>query len=365
MLTRYTDFAFASGLRPRVTFHFPDHLGDAREIIQRTFSEIHVFEGSPESILEFDNVYLGAGAKARALYRADGTRVDESCLRRRSAEPTGFFWRADAVITPPIAATTIREPVLYQSLCINHWGHFLIESIARLWPREKYPEFATMKGAFLPFGWPEHDHPNIKEFLRLAQAQPTPSPDLASFVKLEKCFVPAATYSEGLEAYTAHSAATRRVAARYLEGRPYRRDPRPVYLSRTRLLDPNARRVFLNEEALEDALAARGFRIVYPEELTLGEQIEMFNTCSFIAGCWGSAFHGVLFSLQGAALTTCILTGPFAPGNYIMIDAAAGQDSHYLAVMRRETTSDPTVKQRALTIDIDAVLGHFSAIGIA
>ena len=163
-------------------------------------------------------------------------------------------------------------------------------------------------------------------------------------MKLEKCFVPAPTYCEGLEAYEVHAHSARLIARNHLEAHPVRIDHQPVYLSRTRLIDPNARRGIVNEPALESALASRGFRIVHPETLTLTDQIELFNAHTFVAGCWGSAFHGILFSLRADALTT--------------------NESHYLSVMRKIPPREPNQTRRDVVIDIEAALSHFEAVGV-
>ena len=167
-----------------------------------------------------------------------------------------------------------------------------------------------------------------------------------------------------MEAYEVHAHSARLIARNHLEAHPVRIDHQPVYLSRTRLIDPNARRGIVNEPALESALASRGFRIVHPETLTLTDQIELFNAHTFVAGCWGSAFHGILFSLRADALTTCVLTEVFAPGNYMLMDALAGNESHYLSVMRKIPPREPNQTRRDVVIDIEAALSHFEAVGV-
>jgi hypothetical protein len=62
-----------------------------------------------------------------------------------------------------------------------------------------------------------------------------------------------------------------------------------LYLSRSRLA-PEARHV-LEEEQLERALAAAGWRIVYPEQLPLAAQLAHLAAARTIAGSVGSALH--------------------------------------------------------------------------
>jgi hypothetical protein len=62
-----------------------------------------------------------------------------------------------------------------------------------------------------------------------------------------------------------------------------------VYLSRSRL-PPDARRV-RDEDAMEAELERLGWRIVHPQELTVGDQLDRLAAAATVAGCVGSALH--------------------------------------------------------------------------
>lgn len=64
-----------------------------------------------------------------------------------------------------------------------------------------------------------------------------------------------------------------------------------LYLSRKRL--PWSKGRFLAESALEDGLARQGFEIVYPETLTLADQIARYRGAADILIAQGSAVHGL------------------------------------------------------------------------
>lgn len=66
-----------------------------------------------------------------------------------------------------------------------------------------------------------------------------------------------------------------------------------IYLSRKRI---SSYRKLLNFEEVEDCFSRRGFNIIEPEELTLAEQLELFQSASIISGEAGSALHSCIFS---------------------------------------------------------------------
>jgi capsular polysaccharide biosynthesis protein len=169
--------------------------------------------------------------------------------------------------------------------------------------------------------------------------------------------VPQPSFANRAYAYARHRAALHDVAATFLKGVDLRPDPRPVYLSRSRLAKFN--RFLVNEVALDEALAARGFLIAHPQEMDLAEQIKLFNTHRTFVGCVGSAFHSTLMTLNGEAITTHILSEKFPNVNCLLIDAIVGNESHYVSTCVK-SPHDPG----QLTIDVESTLGYLNQAGL-
>lgn len=73
---------------------------------------------------------------------------------------------------------------------------------------------------------------------------------------------------------------------------------RRLYLSRR----SQAKRVMVNEAALESALVDRGFVVIEPERLPVAEQIALFREADVIVGPTGAALANTLFMKQGAKM---------------------------------------------------------------
>ena len=73
--------------------------------------------------------------------------------------------------------------------------------------------------------------------------------------------------------------------------------PALVYLSRTRV--PGAWHRLTNETEVEDTFRAAGFAIVHPQELTLAEQLAIYQGVDCLAGQYSSALHNALFARRG------------------------------------------------------------------
>lgn len=73
---------------------------------------------------------------------------------------------------------------------------------------------------------------------------------------------------------------------------------RKVYLSRAkyRSRSLSVQRLIHPENDIETAFASAGYEIVHPEDLSLSEQIALYQECSVVAGEAGSALHNTLFA---------------------------------------------------------------------
>lgn len=75
-----------------------------------------------------------------------------------------------------------------------------------------------------------------------------------------------------------------------------------VYVSRRKLSLRKLTRVMANEVLVENLFQQAGFTVIYPEELSFSEQVDLFKRVSVLAGSSGSALHNSLFMSQGAKL---------------------------------------------------------------
>lgn len=71
-----------------------------------------------------------------------------------------------------------------------------------------------------------------------------------------------------------------------------------IYLSRNRY----SRRRLLNEQDLLPLLRAKGYAVIYPEELTLVEQMTVFRKATHVVGNMGAAMSNLCFSPQGVSV---------------------------------------------------------------
>lgn len=249
------------------------------------------------------------------LFDADGRRIEESTLRQE-----GRLVRRPAPerIEPPSSVDVITGPVVYGGYLPKHFGHFLLESLVRLWA------YGTLELGPLPFVHTRTTfHVHEKELLEAALL-PHGAAHLSITrpTRLTSVLVP----EQGIELGGDHHPEMVQVfdAIRTsLIGPMGTADETPVYLSRTRM--PRGKRATLGEPALEARLAARGIRIVHPQELPLDEQLRTVAHARDVIGLEGTALHLTLFRPLADARTLC-LAGRLPEANQVRVDRLRGAE---------------------------------------
>lgn len=183
---------------------------------------------------------------------------------------------------------------IYAGFGHRHFGHFLLESLARLWALDKVSE--PIDGIVL----------TTREKMPLEQAL---SRQLSSVVarfadglpvqvireatRVERLILPSAgfghdTWLTGTPAFRDYIA--KRVAAIPADG------PERLYLTRMRLKEVD--QIVDREAEIEEMMREAGYFIFSPERYQIDTQIGMIKHARQIVGADGSAFHVVPFAMR-------------------------------------------------------------------
>lgn len=165
----------------------------------------------------------------------------------------------------------------------GHFGHFMVESLGRLWAAAKLGAIesvvftARSPGAACP--------PFAAEMLRLLGVD-TRIQVLATPTRFEHMAVPvqlARRDSGIIWGFPENLAMTRPL--RDIAPAPFK----SVYVSRSRLKVTDGG--FVLESMLEHNLAEQGYEVIHPQEMTLAEQFAIYNGAERIIFAEGSAIH--------------------------------------------------------------------------
>ncbi len=309
----------------------PIRLLNATAVSQGTIERNFVRPGSP-AVEVLHDVLVAAGGRhldnqrelvVGGVHRRDGSVVTSTLLHR--AGEVVMVARAPEEIVAQPAERRLAEAA-YGGILIHHFGHFTLESTARLW----WILESGYRGPIL-FQSTTSDplrRSYVAEFFRLLGladriviAEPT--------LRVDTLHVPAPAIEIRGFVHESFALPFRAIGERALAEAPDAGSTGRLYLSRTQLSNGLA----IGETAIEARLREDGYRIVHPETMPLGEQIALLDRADRIVGLVGSAFHNLLYC---RAKTVCYLGRTDTINeNFPMIDQLLGTDALYIMGRRR------------------------------
>ena len=205
--------------------------------------------------------------------------------------------------TDPVTPTRRLGAAVFGGFLYDHYGHFLLESLGRLW----------FEGA-------GRDHPIVW----IAATGGTWRPwmdELADMVGIgaDRVVLDAADGALAVDSLLVGDQGfevNRYMHPWFLDrlavvpaGRRSDGAGTPVWLSRSALGESGG----VDEEAaIEERLAAAGWTVVHPERMSVAEQVQVLASAVHVAGIEGSAFHTLLL-LRGFSGTVDVLTRHDSP----------------------------------------------------
>lgn len=185
----------------------------------------------------------------------------------------------------------------------GHFGHFMLEGLARLWALEHLPRDRAARLKFLVY------EPELKPFAReLFELAGVPADRIVHASSVDRVSR-VVTADPAMSTHHWITEPMQRVwwrATAGLTAAPTRR----IYLSRR----GTRQRILVNEEQIEAVFADHGFEIVRPETLALADQIELAHSATHLAGAVGSQMY--LAAFQQPGMSTLVL----APPNFYLKD---------------------------------------------
>lgn len=119
---------------------------------------------------------------------------------------------------------------------------------------------------------------------------------------------------------------------------------RKIYISRR-----NSSRGPLNELQVEDALRAIGFEVVYPEKMTVGDQIDLFSEALIVVAVHGAGLTNTAFMPAGGAVVELFLYGMLVRDFYMR---TRHKKLDYTCIFYNETVEIPELLSRIAKLPV-------------
>jgi capsular polysaccharide biosynthesis protein len=208
-----------------------------------------------------------------------GDRVRAACPKRKEA--SGAERRIGGAV--------------YLGHLMNHYGHFLTESVSTFWA---VPHLKEHRFLFHPFVFGASIQPFMEPFLAASGIGIEQIEVIAEDLLVDNLIVPERTFGVNSFVHIRQADAYASLKHLVLRGAPPNGVGRRVFASRSRLT--RNKRGIADAAAFDRALAAAGFTVIFPETMSVEEQIHVYAATEVLCGFAGSAMHNCVFMEPGA-----------------------------------------------------------------
>ena len=279
----------------------------------------------------------GVSLQGDRILCRDGKTV---CIEQNGMHPQAI--EAAPAVTAPATASHHGEVVLLCGPAYRMYGHWLVDFLPRLHVLTHFGLDLRSLTCLLP----DDVAPFARQWLRLlgiADHQITTYDVRAETCHIAHALIPTAFRGDG-RANTLLRAASRSLTKAVL-GDAHPGATRRLFVSRRNW--GNDSRTLTNALEIEERLAADGFEIVYPEEMSIPAQVRMFSEARMLVGEYGSGLHNSIFC--GPEATVIALRGTAGHPGFLQsgLCAALRQRMGYVFC----GTSDEAGRQRLSVAD--------------
>ena len=194
------------------------------------------------------------------------------------------------------------ETVIFAGMMIGHFGHLITDCVTRLWYVIKNPDIKHRIAYMFVGDTATEMQPYHYEFLSLLGIGRDRILLVETPTQFKKVIVPkqschwCSSYHKDLF-YIVYDEITRKITPK---------KDRKLYLSKSKYKDSN--RLIFNEGYFEDFFEKRGFKVIYPEDLPVSEQVAYAAGAEEIACTAGTLPHFALFAKNGIKLICLVKT---------------------------------------------------------
>ncbi len=202
--------------------------------------------------------------------------------------PFSIQHSGDTHIMPDGKCDFIPEDVIYGGMLCKHWGHFIVNACIHLWYAVKH-----WKESDLPivFSTPEKPEHRILDFLKLTGIPENRFVFIMKPTRFKSVIVPEPSFV--MEKGDLYIAEEFKIPFDAVKNAATPSKYKKIYLSRRKFSTPNSPLPY-GEDVFEKLFKANGYKIIYPERLSLQEQINLFSGAETVATTNGTLAHNVV-----------------------------------------------------------------------
>lgn len=186
----------------------------------------------------------------------------------------------------------VDKEVIYLGQTPGHFGHFLINTLDRAWPLT-IDEFKDKAVVIIKTYYNNESYYSLLEYLGVRKENII---ILDKTTQFKSVLVPQRSFKHKEIISQQFVDTFKKIASNITKSYPYNK----IYVSRTNFVNKNnSGNMLFGEKQIENIFKQKGYHVIYPESLTIAEQIGYMKNCRHLAGVAGTALHLALFMQDG------------------------------------------------------------------
>lgn len=182
----------------------------------------------------------------------------------------------------------IPSDVIYGGMLCKHWGHFIVNASIHLWYAVKHWNESDLP---IVFSTPEKPDKRILDFLKLTGIPENRFVFIMKPTRFKSVIVPEPSLVIKEDRFCIADEFKIPFDAVRSKAKPSK--CKKIYLSRRKFCTPNSPHPY-GEDVFEKIFKANGYKIIYPERLSLRQQISLFSGAESVATTNGTLAHNVV-----------------------------------------------------------------------
>ncbi len=223
-------------------------------------------------VINTDNEYIDISAR--------------SCMVHK--EPTGYWEERNKE-----KVKYIDEDVIYLGIIggpFMAYGNLILDSVSRIWIFLENEEYKNLKAVY--FSDDNYQDKIVLTLFKLFGLKEENLIRCTEPLQAKNVIIP----EESIDPYSFYTVEFKQTIDKIKEQIPAKEFPK-IYFSRSKL---NGCGKTYGEEYIENIFKNAGYKIIYPEQLSITEQIAYLKGAQYFAGVDGSGVHNALFLQDGA-----------------------------------------------------------------
>lgn len=202
----------------------------------------------------------------------------------------------DDHVMPDKECDFIPSDVIYGGMLCKHWGHFIVNASIHLWYAVKHWNESNLP---IVFSTPEKPEKRILDFLKLTGIPENRFVFIMKPTRFKSVIVPEPSLVIKEDRFCIAEEFKIPFDAVRSKAKPSKY--KKIYLSRRKFCTPNSPNHY-GEDVFEKIFKANGYKIIYPEKLSLQQQISLFGNAETVATTSGTLAHNVVLMNESRRL---------------------------------------------------------------